>query len=51
MEATSGMLPASVPTRIELVFEGVPSDLTKLSALVIATYQQKFTFRDIALSD
>lgn len=43
-------LPANIPTRVELVFESVPSDQTVLRALVIATYKQKFTFQDIPLS-
>lgn len=43
-------LPAGVPTRLEVVFDEVPSDLRAIGALVIATYQNKFTFRNIELS-
>ena len=42
-------LPANVPMRVELVFEGVPSGLKEIRAIVISTYQQKFTFEHIAL--
>ena len=42
-------LAANVPMRVEVVFDGVPSDLKKISALVVATYQQKFTFPNIDL--
>lgn len=43
-------LAANVPMRIDVVFGGVPSDLKKISALVVATYRQRFTFPDIDLA-
>lgn len=43
-------LAANVPTRIEVVFEGVPTGLRQVRVLVLATYQQKFVFENVGLS-
>ncbi|MEA2564194.1 MAG: hypothetical protein QOH06_5698 [Acidobacteriota bacterium] len=48
--AVIGKIPANTPTRVELVFEGVPSDLETITTLLIATNKGEFTFRDISLS-
>lgn len=43
-------LPADTPTRVELVFEGVPLGLKSIKTLLIATNKGNFKFQDIGMS-